>query len=622
MKARRHQFKTEVAQLLDLVVHSLYSKKEIFLRELISNASDAIDRARYEALTDQSLVEDAPEWKITLFADKDTKTLRVEDNGIGMNAEEIERNLGTIAGSGTRAYLEALRASSEAGTASPDLIGRFGVGFYSAFMVADEVIVDSLRRGKDSEPVRWSSRGDGAYRIEAGDRAEPGTCITLKMREDQTGRLDRWEIGRIVRHYSDYIAYPIFLTVRENGKDTRSEEPLNSTKAIWKRPRNEIKDEEYNAFFKHLSHSSEDPLRVIHLSVEGQLEFRALMFLPPRAPFDMFFPEAEKGLHLYVRNVFIGSNFKDLLPDYLGFVRGVVDSSDLPLNVSREMLQDHAVIRKIRVNLVSRILAELKDLMEKDRETYEGFFREFGRFLKEGVHSDRENAEKLKELLLFPSLKSGEKGLISLREYREAMPSSQPHMYYLAAEDNRIAAQSPHLELPRREGYDVLFFTDPVDEWIAGDIAEFDGMALRPLHKGTVDLPESGKADPEREQREKEGAPLAERIRKSLGDRVGEVRVSRRLTDSPCCLVSEEHGMSPGMERMLRAMRQPLPPQKRILEINPDHPLLLRMEKMPEDGPFGEYAELLYQVALLAEGSPVDDPAGLSRKLAELMLKA
>ncbi len=622
MKKQTHTFKAEVRELLDLVVHSLYSKKEIFLRELISNASDAIDRAQYEGLTDKVLVADSPSWEIGIVADKKARTLTIADNGIGMTVKEAEANLGAIARSGTQSFIAAIK--EQAGAQAPEMIGQFGVGFYAAFMVADRVVVDTLRRGEGQEAIRWSSDGQGSYTIEPSDHATPGTTITLHLREGEDPWLEEWEIKSLVKRYSDFIAYPIRLATDGGAIDPKAE-PLNTMRALWRRPKNEVGKEEYTEFYKHISHDYNKPLRTIHYAVEGQLEFRAMLFIPEAPGFDLFMPNRKHGLQLYVRNVFIGADFEALLPEYLRFVKGVVDSSDLPLNVSREMLQDDAIIRKIRVNLVGRILGELSTLMREERATYETFFRGFGRILKEGLHFDHENAERLKELMLFPADRAEGDGLVSLRQYRDAMPSTQKEIYYLIADSLDNARRSPQLEAFRKRELDVLFFIDPVDEWILEPLAEFDGCKLRAIDRGEIALGDEAEQAADRKQREESGKqlqPLLDFMRAKLTDDVKEVRISTRLTDSPCCLVADEQVVNPAMARMMQAMGQEVPKTPRTLEVNPTHPLLASLESMfekdRESESLADRIDMLYDMALVSEGSQPRDPQRFTRLIAAI----
>ena len=635
MNATTKTFEAEVGEMLDLVVNSLYSKKEIFLRELISNASDAIDRAQYLGLTDKTLVADSPEWAISIVADKDAGTLSISDNGIGMTAEEAEKNLGTIARSGTQAFMESLK--KDGGANSPEMIGQFGVGFYAAFMVADKVTVDTLHRGEGQSAVRWSSEGKGSYTIEDGDRAAPGTTITLHLVEDAKRFLDSWEIRSLVKQYSDFIAYPIRFRdanppkdEKDDAKKRREEDeqkPVNTMRALWRRPKSEIKEEEYTEIFKHIAHEYEPQMRTIHYSAEGQLEFKALLFIPATPGYDLFMPNRKHGLQLYVRNVFIGSDFEELLPDYLRFVKGVVDSSDLPLNVSREMLQDDAVIRKMRSSLVSKILADLEALKKDDFPKYLDFFRSFGKVLKEGLQSDYEHADKLKELVVFPSDKTEDGKMTTLRAYKDAMPVGQKEIYYLVAESLENAKNSPQLEAFRKRGIDVLFLVDPVDEWIVDALYDYDGTKLRAIDKGEIELgtEEEQKAEKkELEEAGKEYKALIDYIKEKLKDDVKDVRLSPRLTDSACCLVAEEGAMNPTMIRMMKAMGQEVPKQLRTLELNPKHPILARLAdelKSPtrDDEAFLAKIGALYDLALVGEGGQPRKPADFVKFVSGLL---
>ncbi|MFO7937603.1 MAG: molecular chaperone HtpG [Kiritimatiellia bacterium] len=625
MAKKKHTFKAEIQQVLDLVIHSLYSKKEIFLRELISNASDAIDRAQYSGLTDKSIVGDAPEWKIDIIADKDDGTLIVSDNGMGMSEDELDRNLGIIASSGTKAFVKVLQEKKDVDV--PKLIGQFGVGFYSAFMVADEVTVITLKRGDGQQAVKWTSSGDGSYTLEPAARDFPGTTIVLKLREDQKEYLDSWRVRELVKKYSDFIAYPVKFG--ENGEPPKEDtEPLNAMTALWKRPKKEVKDEEYNEFYTHLTHDHREPLETIHVAVEGVVEFRSLLFIPREAGFELMMPNQKHGLNLYVRNVLIGSDFDMLLPEYLRFVKGVVDSSDLPLNVSREILQDDAVVRKIRSNITGKVLNSLADMMKDDPEKYKNFYTSFGHILKEGLHSDWENAEKLKNLLMFASDKTEQGYMISLKQYVEAMPQNQDSIYYLIAEDLKTARQSPHLEAVQAHGFDVLFFVDPVDQWIVQSLNDFEGKKFVPIDKGDLKLGDAKEQEETKKRLEKEqesSRDLIEFIQNELKDDVKEVRFSSRLTGSPCCLVADESAMSPGVERMMRAMNQDVPKQLRLFELNADHSLIKKMksmfEKDPENGRVKDYIDLLYGQALLSEGSSLKDPQRFVKLVSDLMVE-
>jgi molecular chaperone HtpG len=628
MTRKKRAFKTEVQQLMDLVVHSLYSKKEIYLRELISNASDAIDRLRYEGLTDASLLEAGETWAIRIAVDPEKRTLTVSDNGIGMNSEDLDAHLGTIANSGTRNFLAAMKEGQK--PSDMEFIGQFGVGFYASFMVADEVRVVTRKAGS-SQAWLWVSTGDGSYTVEEAEKAGRGTEVTLHLREDMVEFLQEWSIRQTVKRYSDYIAYPVIMKVREKGKDGKDgelqDETLNSMKALWKRARTEVSEEEYAEFYHHITHDPGKSLRAIHYAAEGAAEFRALLFVPEQAPFDLFYRDAVKGLQLYVRNVFITDDCRALMPEYLRFIRGVVDSSDLPLNVSREMLQDDAMIKRIRKSLVARVLAEFKEMKDAKRDDYLKFYGQFGRVLKEGLHGDYENREKLQELVLYPTTVSDGK-LISVKEYVDRMPSAQKDVYYLVADSMASAEASPHLEAFKSRGYEVLLMTDPVDSWVAMSMHEYQGRKFTAVDESDLDLgdADAAKAGERKKEADKTYADLVTVIQKALADEVSEVRMSTRLTDSVSCLVSGEGRMPPAMERMMKAMNQEVPKTRRILELNPNHPLLARMQaafgKDPGDAMLADYAGLIYDQALLTEGAPVRNPARFAKLLSELMVKA
>jgi molecular chaperone HtpG len=634
MAKKTRKFKTEVQQLLDLVIHSLYSKKEIFLRELVSNASDAIDRAKYEALTDKAIQVEGEEWQIELVPDKEARTLTIRDNGIGMSVEELEANIGTIANSGTRKFLEALQANKD--SATPEFIGQFGVGFYSAFMVADDVELVTRRAGTDGAAVRWRSKGAGNYTLEDAEKESQGTDITLHLSEGQDEYLDEWTLKRIIKEYSDYIAVPVVMEVtktvpaeEEGGEPTTEVETqtLNSMKAIWKKSQAEVTEEEYNDFYRHVSHDHTDPMRVIHYIAEGATEFRALLYLPSQAPFNMFLKDEHKGIHLYVKNVFITDDCKELIPDYLRFVRGVVDSSDLPLNVSREMLQDDAIIRRINKSVVGKILKELADLKEKDAEQYLTFYDEFGAVLKEGLYMDFQNGDKLKELVLFHSTQTEDGKPISLRDYVDRMPEGQKEIYYISGDSLEAARNSPHLEVFRNKGYEVLYFVDTIDEWVVQRLTEYDGKPLKAVDRGDLDLDseeEKKEHEEKREEATKEYKDLLAYMGGKLEEQVKEVRLSSRLTDSACCLVADEMGMNAHMERIMKAMSQDMPDSKRILELNPDHPVLATMKGLfeadKESEKLANYVELLYDQALLTEGSAIKNPLRFTKLVSELMV--
>ena len=627
MKTETKQFKAEIGRMLDLVVNSLYSKKEIFLRELLSNASDAIDRAKYLGLVDKELLSDSPDWKISVSADKDKKFLSISDNGYGMDADDLENNLGTIASSGTKKFMEA--AAAKDGNNLPELIGKFGVGFYAAFMVADKVTVVSKKRGED-EAFAWESDGIGSYTVSSAERDSYGTTITLHLRDGQDEYLDEWRIRDLVKSYSDFIAYPIFFEAlgkkEEENKDEAKKEseapkPLNTMTALWKRPKKDVKKEEYDEFYKHLTHDFDAPLEVIPFSGEGQVEFKALLFIPKAAGMDLYMPQTKRGLSLYVRNVFIGNDFDLLLPDYLRFVKGVVDSSDLPLNVSREMLQDDQVISKIKSAVTSKILSTLEDM--KKKESYDTFFQTFGRVLKEGVHTDYVNADRIKKLLKYPSAQSAAGKTIFLEDYVKKMPQDQKDIYFLCAEKEEDARNAPQLEQAEKHGLDVLFFVDPVDEWLVDSFREFEGKKLVDIARGNISFGSETEQKAEKEANEKASAdlkPFLEKVKEQLKDHVSDVRISSRLAESPCCLVASENALSPSMIRMMRAMKQDVPEEKRILEVNAAHPLVEKAKGL-DGNDFADAVELLFDQALIAEGSPVPNPSRFAKLLTALMMK-
>ena len=628
MEKKSSPFKDEIAEMLDLVVNSLYSKKEIFLRELVSNASDAIDKAKFKGLTDKELVADSPDWKIEIAVDSSAKTMMVSDNGIGMDAEELEQNLGTIASSGTKAFRQALKENK--GADLPELIGQFGVGFYAAFMVADVVRVVSKKRG-GSAAFQWESTMQGGYTLADAERDDYGTSVMLHLKDEYAEYLDRWRVGELIKKYSDFIAYPIRFRRIDVPKDEKEEDrkrreedeakPLNTMTALWKRAKKDVKKEEYAEFYKHLSHDWKDPLETIPFSGEGAVEFKALLFLPREAGMELYMPQTKHGLSLYVRNVFIGDDFEMLLPEYLRFVKGVVDSSDLPLNVSREMLQDDAVIAKIKSAVTSKILSTLEDLKKK-ADDYRAFWDSFGCVLKEGVRTDYANADRIKKLLLYPSAKTEAGKLVSLEEYVKGMAPGQTDIYYLCAPKAETARTSPQLEQALKHKCDVLLFCDPVDEWLVDSLGEFDGKKFTDVARGDVQFGTETEREAEKTANEaaaKDLKPLLEAIQKQLADDISEVRLSTRLADSPCCLVATANGLSPAMERMLRAMNKDAPKEKRILELNATHPLVARLKGLDGDA-LKDAVDLLYGQALVAEGSPVPNPSRFGKLLVSLML--
>lgn len=639
--SEQRQFKTEVQKLLDLVIHSLYSNKEIFLREIISNASDAIDRARFESLKDESVLEDDPEWKIKLVVDAEAKTLTVSDNGIGMTPEEVENNIGTIASSGTKRFMEQLQENKD--KMPPELIGQFGVGFYSAFMVADHVTVITRRAGS-TQGTKWDSDGDGFYSVETVEKAKRGTDVIMHLTSENEEFLEEWMLRKTVKKFSDFVEHPVCMDIRREeqerdeegkvieGKDpkvTITEETLNSQKAIWQRPKSEIKEEEYNEFYKHVSHDWQDPFETIHWNVEGTAEFRALLYIPKKPVMDMFMPDMkERGVQLYVRRVFITDKCDELVPQYMRFLRGVVDSSDLPLNVSREMLQEAKALTVIQKNLVKKVLDTLSSMKEKQPERYLEFWSNFGAMLKAGIHVDMANSEKIQELMLFESTSTEEGKRTTLAEYVARMPESQKEIYYILAENAAAAANSPQLEAFKSKGYEVLYMTDPVDEWIVQDMMKYKDKNLRSVNKGDVDLDtdeEKAGKEEARKQAEELNKDLLAKVKELLGDKVKEVRLSKRLTDSACCLVNDEYGLSDNMVKMMKMMNQEVPEAKRILELNADHPLISAMRALlaadANSEKLADYTKLLYGQALLTAQLPIEDPLNFTRLISELMTK-
>ena len=640
MATEKKEFKTEVQQLLDLVIHSLYSNKDIFLRELISNGSDAIDKLRFNALSDKKLLKDQTDFRIKLFTDNDAKTLIIEDNGIGMTKDELEANIGTIASSGTRRFMEEIKKGNSSD--NPELIGQFGVGFYSAFMVADKVTLKTRPAGSD-ESWTWESSGDGSYEITEGGRDKNGTEITLSLKEDCRDYIVEFRLREIIKKYSDFVEYPILMDITreepeldEEGKPkegvekkvTITEETLNSMKAIWMRPKSEVKKDEYNDFYKHISHDYTDPFKTIHYSAEGTLEFKALLYLPSKAPFDMFQHEGIKhGINLYVKRVFIMDNCEALVPRYLRFVKGVVESNDLPLNVSREILQEDLIIKKIEKNVTSKILTTLKGMMKKSKEDYINFYKEFGKVIKEGIEVDPTNKDKIKDLLLYESSKTKPGEYISLKEYTDRMIPDQKNIYFLTGDSRATVDNSPHLEVFKKKDVEVLFMTEPVDEFILPGFGEYSDKSLKSIAQGDIDLgTEEEKKIAEEQKKEVTGKykNLIKKIEESLKEDVKEVRLSNRLTDSPSCLVTDEGDINPQMERIFAAMNQPVPEVKRILEINPNHPVIEKMNKIFEsdkkDSKVSDFSELLHNQALLTEGVAVKDPVRFSKLITDLMI--
>ncbi|MSN25839.1 MAG: molecular chaperone HtpG [Geobacter sp.] len=643
MSKTTKQFQTEVQQLLDLVIHSLYSNKDIFLRELISNASDAIDKVSFESHSNEALLESDSDWKIKLIPDKEAGTLVIRDNGIGMTMAEVEENIGTIARSGTKAFMQNLK--DKAASDSPELIGQFGVGFYASFMVSDRVTLQTRKGGTTPESgCRWESTGDGSYTVEDCTIEKRGTEITLHLKEEFKQYLDEWKIRSIVKKYSDYIQYPVVMDITRtetpkgvDGEEIEGtgtiekteEQTLNSMKAIWARPKSEVTEEEYTEFYKHVSHDYDAPFRTIHFSAEGTSEFKALLYLPAKKPFDMMMNDRKKGLQLYVRRVFISDKCEELIPDYLRFVKGVVDSSDLPLNVSREILQEDVQIKRIQKSLVGKILSTLAEVKDKSFDEYVTFWKEFGQVIKEGMHFDYANKEKLQELMLFESTSTEAGAFVSLKEYVERMPEGQKEIYYITGSSRETLEQSPHLEMFRAKNYEVLFLTDPVDEWVVQSLTDYSEKPLKAVDRGDISLDseeEQKEKEKKREEAQKEFSDLISMISDRLKDKVKEVRFSNRLTDSACCLVADQYGMNANMERIMKAMNQTVPDSKRILELNPDHAILKAMatihQKDASAAALADYADLLYDQALLTEGSTIKDPLRFTKLVSDLMVKA
>ena len=627
MATENLQFKAEIRELLSLVIHSVYSNKDIFLRELVANAADAIDKARFLSLTQQDMIRD---WEIRIEADKDTKTLIISDNGVGMNRDELIENLGTIAHSGTKAFTEALEKAKEEGSVSaPELIGQFGVGFYSAFMAADKVTVETKKDG-EAQAWKWISDGENDFSIEEVGKDAPGTRITLFLKEDFEDYLDYWRVAELIRKYSDFIEYPIRMkhTVTKDGKEEVEDSTLNTMKAIWLRPESEVTEEEYDQFYQHISMDYNKPARRISFSAEGASEFKSLLYIAGKMPmsYRMGMNKDHKQIQLYVRRVFITDNCPGLLPEYMGFVAGVVDSSDLPLNVSRETLQDNPQIARISKSIVKRVLSELDKMLTKDRESYEEFYKEFSPMIKGGVHTDYNNKEKLQDLLLFESMNSGK--LMTLKEYSDAMPATQKAIYYITGDRREALEFSPQLEMFRKQGYDVLFLYEPMDEIIMDDIAKYAEKDLVSVLKGEVKFDESvqKELDEKTKKETEENKELVEFLKKTLEDKVKDVRFSSRLTESPCCLVGDDYDPSVSMQRLFKAMGQESPDVKRILELNGESPLIGALkslyEKDPSAASLPDYAELLYDQALISEGATLPDPAKFARRTVQLMTES
>lgn len=642
-----YEFKTEVKQLLNLIINSLYSNKEIFLRELISNASDAIDKVAFKAQTDDSVLEGNDEFFIRIDPDSENKKLTISDNGIGMTKAEIEENIGTIAKSGTGHFVKALQESKSEGTISPEMIGQFGVGFYSAFMVAGKVTLITKAAGEE-KAWKWESHGDGTYTLEEAEKEFRGTDIILELNEPEEGEQDytnEYAIRNIIKKHSDFIRYPVVMKVEkfepipedeivkdsegkpvgETSKRVIKDDTLNSMKAIWAKSKSEVTEEEYDEFYRHISHNWDSPLDKIHMKFEGTTEYDILLFIPSKAPMDMFREDRKNGLNLFCKKVFIMDDCKELIPEYLGFVEGVVDAPDLNLNVSREILQQDRLVRNIRKNVVKKVLDLLKNM---ESEKYETFFKEFGMILKAGIPTDTDNKEKIAELLRYETTGSDGKQ-ISLSEYVDNMKEGQKDIYYLTGENINTLKNSPYLEALKEKDFEVILMTDPVDEWVVQGLPEYNGKTLKSAEKGDLDLDEA-KKDEESKEEEKETSEenkfFFEFIKKGLEEKISEVKSSTRLRGSVSCLASEDNGMSAYMEKILKASGQDLPVPKRILELNMEHDVVKMLKSLFESDPtntkLNDYTSLIFDLAVIGEGGKVDNPALFSKLVGELMADA
>ncbi len=617
-------FETEVNQLLDLMIHSLYSNKEIFLRELISNASDACDRLRFTAISDASLYEEDIELKIKISYDKDNRSITISDNGIGMTREEVIDHIGTIAKSGTRAFLDSITGDEKN---DAKLIGQFGVGFYSSFIVAEEVTLHTRKAGTDADQgVEWVSQGKGEYSIASFEKAERGTEITLKLREGEDEFLNDWKLRSIITAYSDHIDFPVVMdkTVEpeeEDGETVIEEEMVNQASALWTRSRSEIKEEEYREFYKHVAHDFEDPIDWSHNRVEGTNEYTSLLYIPARAPFDLYDRESRSGIKLYVQRVFIMEDAEKLMPRYLRFVRGVIDSNDLPLNVSREILQGSKVIDSIRSGSVKKVLGMLEKIAKNDPEKYQKFWKEFGKVLKEGPAEDFANREAIARLLRFATTHTGdEEQGVSLDDYIGRMPEGQDKIYYIAADSHSAAKNSPHLEIFRKKEIEVLLLSDRVDEWLTSHLMEYEDKKLQSVAKGELDLDDDETSEKELEKKAKSAEKLLKRMKDALKEKTSDVRVTNRLTDSPACIVLNEQDMAMHMQRILKEAGHELPGTLPILEINPDHPIVKKLDTEKSKKKFADWSSILFDQALLAEGGQLDDPAGFVAKLNKMLV--
>jgi molecular chaperone HtpG len=622
------EFQTEARQILHLMTHSLYSNKEIFLRELVSNASDACDKLRFEALGNDDLYEGDGDLKITVDFDKDNNTVTITDNGIGMSREEIIDNIGTIASSGTKKFLESLTGDQ---ARDAQMIGQFGVGFYSSFIVADKVTVTSRRAGLGSnEAVRWESDGQGSFTLENTEQEKRGTIVTLHLKEGEEEFADNFRLRNIIKQYSDHISLPVMMQKVDYGEDKEEDktekeveyERVNSASALWARDRKDISDDEYKEFYKHVSHDFEDPQTWIHNRVEGNQSYTSLLYIPAKAPYDLFNRDHKRGVKLYVKRVFIMDDAEHLMPNYLRFIKGVVDSDDLPLNVSREILQQNKVIDRIRGAAVKKILGKLESMAKDQPEEYASFWKTFGQVMKEGPIEDFSNKDRIARLLRFASTETGsEEQTVSLEDYVGRMKEGQDKIYYITAESHAAAKNSPHLEVFRKKGIEVLLLSDRVDEWLVAHLTEFDGKPLQSVARGDLDLGDidDNEQKKAREEANKEYKDVIERVKKTLGDRISDARMSQRLTDSPSCLVLNEHDMSIQMQQILEAAGQYAPKAQPVLELNSAHKLVTKLKDIKDDESFNDWVALLFEQAQLAAGNQLEDPAGFVMRVNRLL---
>ena len=622
--AETRGFETEVNQLLDLMIHSLYSNKDIFLRELISNASDACDKLRFTAISDASLYEEDIELKVKVSYDKEQRTITISDNGIGMTREEVIDHIGTIAKSGTQSFLDSITGDQKS---DAKLIGQFGVGFYSSFIVAEEVTLRSRKAGEPAENgVEWVSQGKGEYEIRSIEKTGRGTEVILKLREGEDEFLNDWKLRSIITSYSDHIDFPVIMDKThepeaEGGETVIEEETVNQASALWIRAKSDIKDDEYKEFYKHVAHDYEDPIAWSHNRVEGTNEYTSLLYIPARAPFDLYDRESRHGIKLYVQRVFIMEDAEKLMPRYLRFVRGLIDSNNLPLNVSREILQGSKVIDSIRTGSVKKVLGMLEKIAKNDPEKYQKFWTEFGKVLKEGPAEDFANKEQIAKLLRFSTTHSGEEEqTVTFDDYVSRMQEGQDKIYYIAADSHATAKNSPHLEIFKKKGIEVLLLSDRVDEWLTSHLAEYDGKKLQSVAKGELDLGEDEASEKELEKKAKSSEKLIKRMKKALDEKVEDVRVTNRLTDSPACIVISEQDMAMHMQRILKEAGHAMPSSKPVLEINPDHPIVKKLNVEKSKKKFDDWSDILFDQAILAEGGQLDDPASFVSKLNKMLV--